>query len=143
MTMWAYADESMRAPRPGSPGVYVMAAAVLNTADVDDCRADVRSLSPRPRTRFHWRDEPARRRRQAVSLVAERCPQHVTVAGSPLDPPRQERARRLCLQRLLPELEHLGVTHVWLDARSNCQYLWMGLLRRGDSGSVGGSVRAM
>lgn len=121
MTRWAYVDESMRAPRPDLSGVYVLAAAVLESAEVPDCRASMRALSPKPGTRLHWRDEPPQRRQTAVSVITDLCPLHVTVTGSPLDPHRQERARRLCLQQLLSELEHAGVERVWFDSRRQHQ----------------------
>jgi hypothetical protein len=40
---------------------------------------------------------------------------------APLDPRRQERARRHCLRRLLFELEAAGVGHVWLESRGRHQ----------------------
>jgi hypothetical protein len=40
------------------------------------------------------------------------------VVGAPLDGRRQERGRRICLARLLHELESAGVSEVLLEART-------------------------
>ncbi|MFT4187772.1 MAG: hypothetical protein QM621_04250 [Aeromicrobium sp.] len=41
---------------------------------------------------------------------------HLAVV-TPADGKRQERARRKCLERLLRELNHRGVTHAWIESR--------------------------
>ena len=40
------------------------------------------------------------------------------MVGAPLDPRRQERGRRICLERLLYELEAAGVSAVSLEERT-------------------------
>lgn len=115
MTWVAYADESMHS-RSGMK-VYILAAAVLNADDCADVRLAVSQLGKRGRG-FHWRDADAPERRKAVDVVAGLPALHLVVVGAPLDPRRQERARRHCLRRLLFELESAGVDRLWLEART-------------------------
>jgi hypothetical protein len=117
MTWVAYVDESMRVPAAGAPGRYILAAAVLHADDVETTRDAVRWLSGKHR-RFHWRDSSPVARDKAVGVVAELSAVHLVVVGTPLDRRRQERGRRLCLARLLYELESADVSMVSLEART-------------------------
>ncbi|MGW2091841.1 hypothetical protein [Promicromonospora sukumoe] len=38
--------------------------------------------------------------------------------GAPIDPKRQERARRQCMERLVFEMGTLAVSQVWLESRT-------------------------
>lgn len=114
MSWVAYVDESIRV----ESGVYILAAAVLDEADAEAVRDQVRSL-PRPKgQRFHWRDQGGPGRLVAAELVSGLASLHVVVVGAPLDPRRQERARRKCLGELLLRLQSAGVRQVWLEARN-------------------------
>jgi hypothetical protein len=108
----------MRSPQDQTEGRYVLAAAVIEQTDVEAARETVRGLALRNRLPFHWRLEQPPRRSKAVDLVAELTALHLVVVGAPLNPAKQERARRLCLARLLHELEVAGVEQVWLEART-------------------------
>ncbi len=68
--------------------------------------------------RLHWRDEDAPRRRKVVSLVAGADLAAVVVVGAPVDRKKQERARRICMERLLHELDRRRISRVWLEART-------------------------
>jgi hypothetical protein len=117
----AFVDESMRAPQGAEPGVYRVAAALVDSVDIPDIRAAMQTLSPKPGTRFHWHEESDKGRDKAVALISGLSMLHVVVTGAPLMSAKQERARRLCMRRLLPELERAGVRHVWIDARRLAQ----------------------
>ncbi|RIQ20816.1 hypothetical protein [Jiangella rhizosphaerae] len=114
MSWLAYADESIRV----DDGVYVLAAVALDRADAGRVRAAVRALEPRPGRRFHWRDKEPFERRDAAGVLAALPILPVVVVGAPVDPRRQERARRHCLQTLLFELATAGVDEVWLETRN-------------------------
>jgi hypothetical protein len=118
VTWIAYVDESMRTPRDDTPGLYVLAAAVLHADDVDTTRDEVRWLSEKRHRRFHWRDTLPSARSKAVDLVKDLPAVHMIVIGAPLDGRRQERGRRICLARLLHELESAGVSEVILETRT-------------------------
>jgi hypothetical protein len=110
----AYVDESIRT----DDGVYVLAAVALDAADGASVRDAVRALEPRPGRRFHWRDKESFERTEAAALLAELPIVPIVAIGAPVDPRRQERARRQCLAALLFELAVAGVTEVWLETRN-------------------------
>jgi len=64
------------------------------------------------------RDESAPRRRKIAAAVADLQALHVIVVGRQMDPSRQERARRKCLERLLHLLAEAQVERVVLESRS-------------------------
>lgn len=119
MSWSAFVDESMRHRRDGS-GIYVLAAAILDQADVAEVRESARGLGQGKR-RFHWRDAMDSDRRRAVAAVARLDALHVVAVGVGLDNPRQERARRQCMERLLWELDDCDVSEVWLESRQASQ----------------------
>lgn len=67
---------------------------------------------------MHWNDEGAKRRRAIAAALCESDVTHTVVIGTPVDPRRQERARRLCQERLLFELAVLGVTRARVESRT-------------------------
>ena len=114
----AYVDESMRHPRRGETGAYVLAATMLADTDVEQVRQEVLNLSTASGLRFHWREEMRNRRSEAVGLVKRLPALHQVVVETPLDPSRQERCRRLCLHRLLFDLDAHGVAVVVMETRT-------------------------
>jgi hypothetical protein len=103
--------------RPNAEGVYVIAAAVIEADDTEDARESLAKLGHGKRP-FHWRLSEPRDQDRAVELVGTLEAVHLVVVAQRLDNRRQERGRRQCLERLLWELDQLGVADVWLDARS-------------------------
>jgi hypothetical protein len=80
--------------------MYVLAAVI---ADPDACqptRDTLRRLARSPRRRIHWRDEEAADRMKAVNVIAAANVDQIVVVGTPLDPRKQERARRKCRERI-------------------------------------------
>ncbi|SEE80346.1 hypothetical protein [Jiangella alba] len=114
MSWLAYVDESIRT----DDGVYVLAAVALDRADAAAVRAAVRALEPRPGRRFHWRDRLPAARHSAAGLLAGLPTLAIAVVGAPVNPRRQERARRHCLGALLFELADAGVDEVCLESRN-------------------------
>lgn len=114
MSTWiAFVDESIRT----TEGVYVLAAAILEEPGCEDARDRVAGLSQRGLP-FHWRLELGPRRLAAVELVTGLASLHVVVIGAPVNPRRQERARRQCMEALLFHLQAAGVSRVWLETRN-------------------------
>lgn len=115
----AWVDESMHQATEQLPaGIYILAATIADPTRCEPVREGLRTLLAGSNKRLHWRDESPRRQRQIAAAIAEYNTTHTVVIGAPLDHRRQERARRLCLQRLLYELTLVGVTDVWLEART-------------------------
>jgi hypothetical protein len=111
----AWVDESIN--DDPETGFYVLAAA-LTTEPCDSIRAELRRLLLRRQRRLHWRDERDDRREQIAEVIAAADIAGVVVVGAKLAPRKQERARRLCMERLLHELDDRDVTQVWLEKRT-------------------------
>ncbi|GAB3853513.1 hypothetical protein GCM10029963_44900 [Micromonospora andamanensis] len=118
MSSTAWIDESMRQHSDRS-SVYVLAAAVVSNADVPAARFDAARLAPGRRARVHYRDADDGERRKLVQAVAAiTTAAHVVVVGAGMDRRRQERARRVCLERLLWRLDGSEVEQVFIEART-------------------------
>jgi hypothetical protein len=117
----AWLDESIVTGRPGVPGTYTMAAVVTPATASVELRHVVRALSVRPGVRLHWVTESVKRRDRIAAAVGKLDIAAIVVVGTPMTSTKQERARRCCLERLLYELDHLGVREVWLDSRREVQ----------------------
>jgi hypothetical protein len=107
----AYVDESMR------DSSYIMVASRFPSSVLSETREQVCRL-PHPGGRFHWRDADGATRRRAVDVVAGLLGLHLVVIAARTQRRKQERARRLCLRRMLFELEHDGVVAVSLESRT-------------------------
>jgi len=113
----AWVDESMWLPRDRSSGTYFLAAAVADPNTCEPIRDSMRSLLPRRADRLHWRHETPQRQIKIAEAIAVEDLVHVVVIGVPLDPRRQERGRRHCMERLLHALSSMGVSRAWFESR--------------------------
>lgn len=113
--MNAFVDESIRA---GEGGVYLVAAVVVTDVDLDEARHRVRSVIPRRQPRFHWRDENETLRRRMLAAIVELEPTVLSYACVPVGR-RQDRARALCLNRMLWDLKELGAASVTFESRES------------------------
>jgi len=114
----AWVDESIVVGRIGTDGAYPIAAAVADPAACDDVKDQLRALTIGRTGRLHWANESAKRRDAITALIASADLAAIVVVGSPMLGPKQERARRCCLERLLHKLAVFGVGDVWLESRS-------------------------
>ena len=130
--MRAYVDES---GRNAAPGLYVLAGVVVATDQADEVRAVLRSGLRHKRHRFHWHEEEHGDQEGMAKLVGSLDLVAVVVVATPVDPRRPERARRLCLTRLLWELEHRNARDVLLESRGPAQ-------DRDDRQHIGNTQRA-
>ena len=105
--MRAYIDESVRVGDPAAPGWYVLAAVMVPEERADDVRHTLRGELPPGKLRAHWRDSNDPHRRKFIAGLAGFGLEAVVAVSTPIDRRRQERARRLCLRRLLWQLVHL------------------------------------
>ena len=99
--MIGFVDESIRA---GANGIYVIAAAIIAPSDSDHMRQDVRALLRGRQQRFHWRDESEAMRQRMLDHLTRLDLDAIISVQEPVEPAKLERARALCLQRLLWEL---------------------------------------
>ncbi len=112
--MRAYIDESCREQLPG---VFVLAAVVVPTPRADQVRAQVRGHALASGARFHWHAEGSDRRVKFLEELAGFSLPAVVAVAAPIDPQRQERARRKCLEQLLWELVQRDVRDLVLESR--------------------------
>lgn len=84
---------------------YLMAAVILDVADIEDTRALIRSVRRHRRAAFHWHDERPAARHRMLSLVAGSSPLQLVVVTKPVAERRQERARAICTGSLLAQLQ--------------------------------------
>lgn len=111
----AWVDESIHVGNR----LYLLAAAVApcDEKQLDDCRDRLRSLVRHARRRLHWNSEEERDLVAIAAAIATMPLTNIVVTATRLDPKRQERARRKCLEQLLHRLAADQVEHVWLESR--------------------------
>jgi hypothetical protein len=117
-TRRAFADESFREAAAG--GFYVVAAAVFKLGGHEMAREVMRELYGRRRRggKLHWNQMEQAEQRAVVKTLAELDALHVVAVGGPVPPRRQERARAMCLHRLVVELHGYGVEHLLMEGRT-------------------------
>jgi hypothetical protein len=125
-SMHAWIDESVHVGN----GLYLLAAAVApdDEAQLEACRDHLRSLVRHARGRLHWRNEEEIDHIAITAAIGAMPLSSIVVTATRLDPKKQERARRKCLEQLLHRLVTDGVEQVWLesrDARGNSRDLAM------------------
>jgi hypothetical protein len=113
----AWVDESMRL-RTGEPGTYILAAVVADPTVCEPTRDALRALLLKGQRRLHWRDEDLPRRQKMINCVADAGVCAIAVTESPVQRTKQERARRVCMERLLHELHGMEVERVHFEARN-------------------------
>lgn len=113
-TLHAWVDESVHT----DVGLYVLASAVAETTACEAHRDALRPLARASRGRTHWKFEDDKDKTRIVQTLSGLDLSHLVAVASPIDPRRQERARRKCLERLMPQLTVAGVTQVWFESRT-------------------------
>lgn len=117
-SLHAWIDESLRIT-DDDQGTYILAAVVCDPSCCAPVRQDLSSLLLRGQQRLHWHDESEERRDKMAVKVASVDMAAIVVVGMPVVKAKQERARRLCMEALLPRLDALGVKQVWLESRTS------------------------
>ena len=97
----------------------MLAAAVVEEADRPRLREAMRAMLLGRQPWLHWRDEAPSRRRLVAKVVAELGCLHLVVVGAPMRQHSQERSRHKCLERLLVEVDAIGVDLVMLESRQS------------------------
>lgn len=113
-TTTAYGDESVRVA--GNPPFYMLGASLLTADSVPELESIHRSLSGGPR-KLHWREMGRKKQRDSLGVLAEIDSTDIVAFASPLAGKKQERARRKCLQAMIPHLEGRGIERLVLESR--------------------------
>lgn len=116
----AWGDESGSNARK-DPGTYLIAAAIVQDEYVDPCRDAMGGLLLPHERKVHWRDDSDNRRRRVVDVVLSLPVEGFVVVRQVGAGDHPERARRKCLERLVPELESLGCAAFTLESRGFVQ----------------------
>src|SRR5437879_6497307 len=117
-TLSAWVDESVIVGGDERPGAYTLAAVLADPLACEDLRGALRALTARRVVRLHWVAESAKRRDLIAQVISGMDVAAIVTVGSPVERLKQERARRCCLERLLYELDLVGVSQVWLESRA-------------------------
>ncbi|QUR69458.1 hypothetical protein [Mycobacterium spongiae] len=114
----AWIDES-GSNRRADPGTYVLSAAICERRQAETIREVMRGLLVGKRHRkLHWRNEDCGRQFAITSAIASTGVEHLVVVRShPTTTEHAERQRRLCMERLLPELVAMGVGRAIAESR--------------------------
>ncbi len=91
----AWGDES-GSDAVRDPGVYVLAASLLDPPDVGDVR-DAMSALRRSQRKLHWSDESSARRDQIVDAIADLPVEGVVVRAGPHSDTSQHRRNKTLL----------------------------------------------
>jgi hypothetical protein len=119
VSRYVFIDESE--PSTGDcPGAYLRVAAVIAVDHLDAVRTTIEALRLRGQRKLHWQGENDNRRLLGIKTIATLPALHLVVIRAARDE-RSERHQRLCLRRLLCELDQAGVGEVVLERRQRSQ----------------------
>lgn len=113
--MVAWGDESARMRRV--PPMYLMCGTVFEPGS-EEGLAELAKAKPAGMRKLHWYDMETKEKARSLEIISQ-IPHWSAVAVCAPMPlgPRQERARRKCMERLLPHLEERGVEQLTLEGR--------------------------
>ena len=114
----AYVDESMRTCE-GIITYYLCAVIDRGIGEVD--LDGLRMLKPNGAKKLHARDMGVELTSCALDAISKLVMDVIVVSGRPVNMRKQERARRRCLELLLPLLASAGVSRVVMESRSESQ----------------------
>ncbi|UQX11058.1 hypothetical protein [Candidatus Mycobacterium methanotrophicum] len=116
----AWLDESGSNPAI-DPNTYILSAVIGEAEHAPGIRESMRGLLVgKGHKKLHWRTEAARRQELIVKTIAALEVEYLVVvrAGGPAAE-KPERRRRLCMERMLPELVKMGVDEVVIESRGS------------------------
>lgn len=111
----AWGDESIRHKGLARP-MYLICACIID--DVPAANQSMRTILPEHSKKLHWRDLTDRRKRQSIDFIQQIGPLSIVIAAEESSVHKDERARRKCLERLLPVLESYEVSTLVLESRT-------------------------
>ena len=117
----AWGDESVQT-QGGVIPTYYMGACICGLEE-RDIRRQLLSATKRKVSKLHWRDMTLSEKRRSIPVIEALSLPHIAIAATPLDGTvTSERARRKCLELLLPTLEkEYGISRLVLESRETSQ----------------------
>lgn len=116
MPITAWGDESIRVH--AAEPTYLIGACILGN-DALESIEKIKRIVPKGAKKIHWRDMGNRTQKQALEIIAQAPQTTCIVVATPMNPKRQERSRRKCLEKLLLYLEERAVTTLILESRDS------------------------
>lgn len=117
-SLLAYGDESVYHDRGLGLRTYILGAVLLNAADLDATRSALRRLHGRELGKMHWHQESTTRRLSLADRLSQFPLSGHLVSVSASETLREERQRRLCLIRLLNDLDGRAPEVLILESRN-------------------------
>ena len=111
-------DESERRQGPGVP-MYLIGACICSLRE-EHIREILDPLKPVKASKLHWRDMTSSEKQRSITTINTLGLTQIVVIGLPLAG-RAERARRKCMEVLLPILETRGVNNLVCESRDEHQ----------------------
>lgn len=111
--MHAFVDESLRT---SGDGLYLVAAVVVVDGDLGASRRAAQKVLLARQRRFHWRNESERQRWRMLEAIST-LDVTLLAYSRVLRGERQERARALCIERMLWDLREMGVSEIVFESR--------------------------
>ncbi|ORA85263.1 hypothetical protein BST29_03330 [Mycobacterium malmoense] len=101
------------------PGTYILSAVVSEAEHAAELRGIMRGLLVgKSHKKLHWRSEDAARKELIAKTIASLQLEHLVVVRSDAHTAKKpERQRRLCMERMLPELVSMGVDNAVIESR--------------------------
>lgn len=118
--MTAWVDESIQQLGDQDGHVYLLGAVLMDSRGAARLQSELLSRAPTHR-KLHWRDLGSRGRRDVDRWLRGWPGEALVAVEEGAAPSGLERARALCMKRLLGELARLGVPEVHLESRSRAQ----------------------
>ena len=111
----AYADESMRTS--GGESMYLLGATLFYDENPRlDALVRLKSMGA---AKLHWRELGREAQVDVMSAIGGIAAMTTVVVGTPMNPHKQERARRKCLETMIGILIGQGVDELVLEARDS------------------------
>lgn len=97
---------------------YLVGAAILDAAECEAMREELRPLLLPGQIKLHWTDEGARRRARVIDAIVSLGPMNVIVSHVSERQNKMERFRRKCLELMYFEFSSMKLHDVTLESRS-------------------------
>ena len=111
----AWGDESARMRH--KPPIYLLCASIFEEGSEEGLR-ELAKAKPAGMRKLHWHDLDVKEKVRSLEAISRIPHWNMVAICSPMPiGPRQERARRKCFERLLPQLEERGVDLLRLESR--------------------------
>lgn len=115
----AWVDESIRRSGVAEP-VYLLGATITSLAGYETTSNVLSAYAPKG-NKLHWRDLGERGKRKVVQGLSTLDLEHIVIIRTLLSEMSEERARGLCIERLMWELDNRQIAHVTFESRSPTQ----------------------